>query len=77
MFQVNDIIKEEIAQAKYKYDSKIDFFNLYTRNAFTSSTVTTLMIKCIYGFNYHGTWDKTINDNISINYCSRCSKIKT
>jgi len=75
MFQVNDIIKEEIAQAKHKYNRKIDFLNLHTRNAFTSGVVTILIIKYIYGFNYYKTQDKSIKDNISTNDCLRCSKI--
>jgi len=76
MFRVNNIIEEEIAQAKHKYNSKINFLHLHTRNDFASRAITTSMIKCIYRFNYHRGREKTINKNILTSKCPRCSKIK-
>ena len=47
MIQVSDAIKEETAQAKYKYNTKLNFLHLSARNAFPSRLVTTSMLKYI------------------------------
>jgi hypothetical protein len=76
MIQVSDAIKEETAQAKYKYNTKLNFLYLSTRNAFPSRLVTTSMLKYVYRFNYHRTWDKIINNNMSTSECLQCSEIE-
>jgi len=47
MFRVYNVIEEETAQPKHKYNTKIDFLDLNTRNIFTSSTVIMSMLKYV------------------------------
>ena len=39
------------------------FFDLEARNVY-AKVATISILKCIYYFNYHASWDATINNNI-------------
>ena len=54
MVRIADAVKSEDQYAKMKYKTKYDIFNIEARNMFSNRSITTVMIKCAYGYNPYG-----------------------
>ena len=72
-FQIIDAEKEERDYMKQKFLYHYEFIDFDARNAFTSGSITTAMIKCTYGFNQYASRDKIINYRATVDECPRCS----
>ena len=54
MVRIADAVKSEDQYAKMKYKTKYDLFDIEARNMFSNRSITTVMIKCAYGYNPYG-----------------------
>ena len=72
IIRIIDAKAEEQEYAKQKLGYRHDMIDIEARNAFKVGRVTTVMIKCIYGYNHFGKRDAMINKNMVDSTCPRC-----